>query len=112
MKQRIYKSEKNHDKWYAVAKNHKDENDFKLVYFFFPKNSEPEYIPDDKGKCMQEIDIMEMSFNCYKGEVGVTVWAYELLTNAEVKAVDGYRIEDVPTDLEMNKIEEDDLPFY
>lgn len=109
MKQRI------HSKgigWYIFASNYKDNTDYTYVNLYFPSGNdytgEPEYAPNEEGKCALDIDIQEAKFTSYKKIAGLTIFKYELLTEKPMK--NNYYTNEIPTSIDT--IEEDDLPFY
>lgn len=100
--------------WYISATNYKDETDKAYINLYFPQGNdftgEPEFIPNDRGYSALDIDILEARFTSYKGKAGMTIFKYDLLTEAKMDAKSSYSIREVPT--EIQTIEEDDLPFY
>lgn len=109
MKQRIHSKGKG---WYIFASNYKDETDYTYVDLYFPTGTDftgqPEYTPNEEGKCTLEIDIKEAKFTSYKKKAGMTIFKYELLTDVPMK--NNYYRDEIPTSIDT--IEEDDLPFY
>ena len=103
MKQRIFNSGKG---WYISATNYHDEKDKAYVNLYFPKNTEPDFNPNNKGYSAIDIDIIESKFTSYRGKVGLTVFKYELIGEYFVNTQDDMNAN---YDLELNP---EDYPFY
>ena len=104
MKQRIHSKGNG---WYIFATNFKDEKDYTFMNLYFPRNTEPEYRPDDTGKCVKDIDIQEAKMNCYKGKIGMTIFKYEEIT--EDSSMMGGRNAQSAKSID---IQPEDLPFF
>ena len=79
---------------------------------YFPQGNEftgePEYQQTAEGYMAIDIDIQEARFTSYHNKIGLTVFKYDLLTNAELP--NSFYRNDVETDIYT--VQEDDLPFY
>lgn len=85
--------------WYTIAKNYKDKEDKKYVNLFFPKNTDPA----ENVECIKPI---EWALDCYKGNVGMTIFKYECIDENNDMGGDRAAIgKDVG-------IEPNDLPFF
>ena len=78
--------------WYTTAKNRNDKEDKAYVNLFFPKNTGP-------ADGTEEIDAIEWRLTCYKGKVGMTIFKYSMIDDAEEYSP---KVE----------IEPEELPFY
>lgn len=96
MKQRIFNS--GHG-WYISATNYRDEKDKTYINLFFPKKSDPEYIPSEKGYSVIDIDIQEARFTSYNGKAGLTIFKYS-------------PIEEYTEPVNDVQIDSEELPFY
>lgn len=92
------KKNKPDSKWYVVGTNYKDKDDKAYMDLFFPNNSEPEFVPNEEGKCSYNINIEEGKYTSFKKKMGLTVFKYSIENDVQPK-------KDVV-------IEEEELPFY
>lgn len=76
--------------WYIPAFNYKNDDDRKIIKLFFPKNSQPTAEFNASGKAILSIDAIEGKFTCYEGNVGLTVFKYNLLDEAYMPQESGY----------------------
>ena len=87
--------------WYTTAKNRNDKEDKKYVGLFFPKNTEPQ----EGTECINPI---EWALSCYKGNVGMTIFKYEIENNVQ----DSSKMGGSRSDSYSGVIEPSELPFY
>lgn len=111
MKARIFNRGKG---WYITAVNYKDKDDKKYISLYFPNGTEQPDADLKDGWCSRDIDILEARHNCYKGEVGMTIfkWRYadELDENKTfVDSIQGTKYAEKFGDV---KIDTNELPFY
>lgn len=107
MKQRIINKGKG---WYIIGSNYKDSKDMAFLDLFFPKNSEPIAIPNDKGYASLLIDIEEAKFTSYKGKIGMTIFKYSMTDYAD----DGFQqtLTDDGRSVTGHIEDINNLPFY
>jgi hypothetical protein len=84
--------------WYTTATNYKDKEDKTFVSLYFPKDTEPK-------DGTEQINPVEWKLTSYKGKVGITVFKYEVVKNANMGGdkADSYKSAD---------IKPEELPFY
>lgn len=104
MKTRVHSKGKG---WYIFASNYKDDKDFTYIKVYFPKNTEPMFVPDENGKCKVDIDIQEAKFTSYQGKAGITIFKYKEVKEDNSK-LGGYASESG----QSVNIEQEDLPFF
>lgn len=109
MKVRIFNSGKG---WYVSASNYKDKEDkaYMNVHFAQSQCPEPSYQDNGRGYSVKDIDVYEGKFTSYKGKIGLTIFHYELLTEAELE--DTSKFGGSRDGLGSNIVEPDDLPWY
>lgn len=115
MKVKIFNSGKG---WYISASNYKDRQDKAFMNIHFSTNhcEEIPYIDNGMGYSLKEIDIKEAIFTSYKGKIGLTIFAYDLLENNSQTS------QNVPNNSNFGgnradsgksvNLGPDDLPFY
>lgn len=94
--------------WYVIANNYKDKTDTAFINLYFPPKIVEPIGQEKESKWIEA----EVSFTCYKGKVGLTIWQWEE-TDSPKKSAEDKAIQNAQERID-NKvvIEQDNLPFY